>query len=114
MSTELNPHTSHPFEAPVLYASLIYVSYDICHMYKYMCVRECSVAQLYSLFATPWTITHQALLSMEFPRQEYWSGLPFPSPGDLPEWIEPAAPAWQVGSLALNHLGSPPYAFTLE
>ena len=80
MSTELNPHTSHPIEAPVFYASLIYVSYDICHMYKYMCVRECSVAQLYSLFATPWTITHQALLSMEFPRQEHWSGLPFPSP----------------------------------
>ena len=36
------------------------------------------------LFATPWTVTHQAPLSMGFPRQEYWSGLPFPSPGDLP------------------------------
>ena len=34
------------------------------------------------LFATPWTITHQAPLSMEFSRQEYWSGLPWPSPGD--------------------------------
>ena len=34
--------------------------------------------------ATPWTVAHQAPLSMRFPRQEYWSGLPFPSPGDLP------------------------------
>ena len=75
---------------------------------------EYSVAQLYSLFATTWTVTDQALMSMEFPRQEYWSRLPFPSPGDLPEWIEPTSPAWQVGSLALSHLGSLPYAFTLE
>ena len=37
------------------------------------------------LFATPWTLTHQALLSMGFPRQKYWSGLPFPPPGDLPD-----------------------------
>ena len=36
------------------------------------------------LFATPWTTAHQAILSMGFPRQEYWSGLPFPSPEDLP------------------------------
>ena len=37
------------------------------------------------LFATPWTIAHQAPLSMEFSRQEYWSGVPFPPPGDLPD-----------------------------
>ena len=36
------------------------------------------------LFATPWTVSHQAPLSMGFSRQEYWSGLPFPPPGDLP------------------------------
>ena len=42
---------------------------------------------------TPWTITHQAPLSMGFSRQEYWSGLPFPSPGDLPNMgIEPVSP----------------------
>ena len=35
--------------------------------------------------ATPWFVAHQAPLSMGFPRQEYWSGLPFPSPGDLPD-----------------------------
>ena len=49
-------------------------------------------------FATPWTVAHQAPLSMEFPRQEYRSGLPFPSPEDLPDTgIEPTSPAL-VGS----------------
>ena len=43
------------------------------------------VLSLVWLFVTPWTITCQAPLSMEFPRQEYWNGLLFPSPGDLPE-----------------------------
>ena len=44
------------------------------------------------LFAAPWTIIHQAPLSMGFPRPEYWSGLPFPSPGDLPDpGIEPVS-----------------------
>ena len=46
------------------------------------------------LFATPWTVAYQASPSMGFPRQEYWSGLPFPSPGDLPDpGIEPWSPA---------------------
>ena len=46
------------------------------------------------LFATPWTVAYKALLSMGFSRQEYWSGLPFPSPGDLPHpGIEPGSPA---------------------
>ena len=50
------------------------------------------------LFSTLWTIAHQAPLSMGFSSQEYWSGLPFPSPGDLPNpGIEPASPV----SLAL-------------
>ena len=45
------------------------------------------------LFATPWTVAHQALLSMEFSQQEYWSGLPFPIPGDLPNpGIRPMSP----------------------
>ena len=45
------------------------------------------------LFATPWTIAYQAPPSMGFSRQEYWSGLPFPSPGDLPDpGIEPRSP----------------------
>ena len=46
------------------------------------------------LFAAPWTVAHKALLSMGFPRQEYWSELPFPFPGDLPNpGIEPESPA---------------------
>ena len=57
-------------------------------------------------FETPWTITHQAPLSMGFPRQEYWSGLPIPSPRDLPNsGMEPESPALQVDSLPLSHLG---------
>ena len=56
----------------------------------------------------PWTIACLAPLSMEFPRQEYWSRLPFLSPEDRPDpGIELASPAWQADYLQLNHLGSP-------
>ena len=56
------------------------------------------------LFATPWTVTHQVSLSMEFSRQEYESELPFPSPGDLPNpGIEPRSPALQADSYHLRH-----------
>ena len=49
---------------------------------------------------TPWTVARQAPLSMGFSRQEYWTGLPFPSPGDLPDpEIEPRSPALQADSL---------------
>ena len=58
------------------------------------------VLSFIELFATPGTVALQAPLSMEFSRQEYWSGLPFPSPGHLPDpWIEPRSPALQVDSL---------------
>ena len=51
-------------------------------------------------FATLWTVAHQAPQSMGFSKQEYWSGLPFPSSGDLPDpGIEPGSPALQVDSL---------------
>ena len=50
------------------------------------------------LFATPGTVAHQAALSMGFSRQEYWNGLPFPSPGDLPDpGIKPGSPALAGG-----------------
>ena len=53
-----------------------------------------------SLQPHAWTVAHQAPLSMGFSRQEYWSGLPFPSPGDLPDTgIEPGSPALQGDSL---------------
>ena len=52
------------------------------------------------LFSTPWTVAYQAPLSMGFSRQEYWCGLPFPSPGDLPNpGIEPGSPALHTDAL---------------
>ena len=58
------------------------------------------------LFMTPWTVAHQAALSTEFSRQEYWSGLPCPSPGDLAdpriEHVSPVAPSLQTDSLPLS------------
>ena len=63
------------------------------------------------LFATPWTVAHQAPLSVGFFRQEYWSRLPFPPRGDLPDpGIEPSSPkspALQVDSLPLSYWGTP-------
>ena len=68
------------------------------------CTRALSLSRI-RLYATPWTVAHQAPLSSEFCRQEYWSRLPFPSPGDLPDpGIEPASPAWQVDALPLHSL----------
>ena len=61
------------------------------------------------LFVTLWTVAHQSPLSMGFSRQQYWSGLPCPSPGDLPnagiEPVSPEASALQVDSLLLSHQG---------
>ena len=60
------------------------------------------------LFVTPWTVAHRALPSMGFFRQEYWSGLPFPSPGDLPSpGIEPRSPAFQEDALTSDPPGKP-------
>ena len=60
------------------------------------------------LFVIPWTVVYQASLSMGFSRQEYWSGLPFPSPGDLPDpGIEPRSPAFQADALPAEPPGKP-------
>ena len=62
------------------------------------------------LFATPWTIALQAPLSMEFSRQDYWRGLPFPSPGYLSDpGIKPRSPALQADSLPTEIWGKPSY-----
>ena len=62
------------------------------------------------LFVTPWTVTCQAPLSLEFPRQEYWSGLPFPSPRDLPNpGIEPTS--WVSPALAGGFFTTEPFLF---
>ena len=60
------------------------------------------------LFVTPWIVAHQAPLSMGFSRQEYWSGLPFRSPGDLPDpGIEPGSPTLQADPLTFELPGKP-------
>ena len=64
-------------------------------------------------FVTLWTVPCQATLSMEFSRREYWSGLPFPTPGDLSHpGIEPRSLALQAYSLPPDHLGS--YIWQIE
>ena len=60
-----------------------------------------------NFFSTPWTVAHQAPLSMGFLSQEYWRELPFPSPGDLPDpGVESMSLHWQADSLPLSHQGS--------
>ena len=79
-----------------------------CHLCTLYCLRQFSSVQSLSrvrLFAAPWTVALQASPSMGFSRQEYWSGLPFPSPGDLPDpGIEPGSPTLQADAL----LSEPP------
>ena len=66
------------------------------------------VTQLCPALEIPWTVAHQAPLSMEFSRQEYWSGLPFPSPEGLPDpGIEPGSPALEADSLSIEPPGKP-------
>ena len=74
-----------------------------CPAVESLCV--CSVSGV-QLFATPWTVAHQAPLSMGFSRQECWSGLPFTPPENVPDpGIEPMSPALQADSLSLSHQG---------
>ena len=66
------------------------------------------------LFATPWTVAYQAPLYMGFSRQECWSGLPFPSPGDLPDpGIKPWSPALRADALPSEPQGSPNVSYTV-
>ena len=74
-------------------------------MFTVVKVKSLSRVQL---FATPWTVAHQAPPSMGFSRQEYWSGVPFPFPGDLPNrGIKPRSPALQADALTSEPLGKP-------
>ena len=69
---------------------------------------ELKVLGCVQLFVTPWTVAHQVPLSIEFSRPEYWSGQPFPSPGDLSNpGIEPMSSALQVDSLLSQPPGKP-------
>ena len=76
---------------------------------------------VYDYFVTPWAVAHKAPLSMEFSRQENWSGLPFPFPGDLPDpGIGPGSPVQRAGSLSSEPPGKPfsfhiqPFSFTFS
>ena len=85
------------FDSPIILRS---ISYFI--MYA---LHTCSVTQLCLTLCKPMTVAHQVPLSMKFSRQEYWCGLPFNSPGDLPNsGIEPRSPALQADAL----LSEPP------
>ena len=73
-----------------------------------VCIHACTLSCVL-LFGTLWTVAHQAPLSMEVSRQEYWSGLPFPSPRDLPDLgIKPMSPALQADALPSEPPGKPP------
>ena len=83
----------------------VYVCVCVCVC---VCVRVCVLSHIW-LLATPWTVTHQTPMSMGFSRKEYWSGLPCPALGDLPdpatEPMSPACPALQADSLPLSQWG---------
>ena len=72
---------------------------------KYVsCLCEVKPLSHVRLFATPWIVAYKAPLSMDFSRQEYWNGLPFPSLGDLPkQGIELGSPALQADVYCLSH-----------
>ena len=76
-----------------------------------LCVHVFIQASCVCLFETPWTVAHQAPPSMGFPKQEYWSGLPFPPPGDLPnpgiKPISPVSPALAGGYFTTEPPGKP-------
>ena len=99
-----------PLEAttlPTLWISVVTASlpYTIITVSDCCC---CLAAQLCPILCNPRAVACQASLSMGFPRQEYWSGLPFPSPGDFPDpGIEPASPALTGGFFATEPPGKP-------
>ena len=75
---------------------------------SFLCVCVCKSLSCVQLFVTPQTVACQAFLSVEFSRKEYWSGQPFPSPGNLPDpEIKPGSPALQVDSLPSELPGKP-------
>ena len=96
------------------YINIFYFYWSVidlqCYFQAHMMVswlHTCGCSRSCLTLVTPWSAAHQAPLSMEFSRQEYWSGWPFPPPEDLPNpGIELESPALQV-DLALSHLESP-------
>ena len=107
-----------PLPSPTESKRLFYTSVSLwCPAYRvivtfflnsiYMRWTESEVAQSCPTGATPWTVAYQAPLSVGFSRQECWSGLPFPSPGDLPNpGIEPGSPTLQADALPSEPSGN--------
>ena len=96
----------------ILIVVLIYISLTISNAKHLFIFKKKKVKSLshVQLFATLWTVAHQAPPSMGFSRQEYWGGLPFPSPGDLPNpGIEPRSPTLQADALTSEPPGKPGY-----
>ena len=93
-----------------VFCAFLCLKFSIIDIYILCCAQSLSRVQL---FTTPWVVAHQAPLSMELSKQEYWSKLPFPSPGDLPNpGIECGSPSLQADSLPFEppgkcHLRSP-------
>ena len=105
----------HPLSHRVLFSKCINVTFPEQSL-AITCMHDaCYVAQSCTTLVTPWTVTSQALLSMGFPRQKYWSGLPFPPPGDLPNpGTEPKSPTLQADTLASEPLGKTFSCLTLK
>ena len=77
----------------------------------FKCTMKVKSLTCVGLFVTPWTVAYQAPPSTGFSRQEYWSGLPFPSPGDLPDpGIESGSPALQADALPSKPPGTIQYS----
>ena len=98
------------YESPTCFTSSLTVagqSFQISHSNReHVYVHALSHVQL---FVNPWTIARQAPLSMEYSRQEYWTGLPFPTPGNLPDpGIKPESPALAGRFYAPEPPGKPP------
>ena len=97
--------------------NILYMYLPLAFFFHLNCVRAKSMhicvsvsRSVVSDFVTPWTVACQAPPSMGFSRQEYWSGLSFPSPGDLPNpGIKSASPALQADSLPVEPLGKPSF-----
>ena len=88
----------------------VVVGTDLLTWFSFM-LRSCVLVSHVLLFVTPWITACQAPLSMGFSRQGYWSGFPFPSPGDLPKpGIEPGSPVLQADSLPSEPPGKPVFS----
>ena len=82
-----------------LFLSSFFAYHFLRHPFLVLVATHAKLLQLCPTLWTVWTVASQAPLFMGFSRQEYWSGLPFPSSGDLPDpGIEPASPALQANS----------------